>query len=378
MKRAHRCLLLFVDGVRFGRGLWEQDGAVLENSSRFSPKSVGVVGGGGVVGGMWVGFGAASSYHASKHPASFRRPARRKRRPARAFIMACWPRPDLLYATIPLSRLRIDAQFRLLEDSVFGWNQGPRLYIEADPGGERLLYVQSVYVDASAGALYELEVATGRRRMLRDSTWAVSSARYWPGSERRVVFYSYGRLLPWNPSGPEAGYYVLDLETLEDSLLFAYASPAGPKEIFNGFDISPDGRILLIPRNHYPIGYPRAPQLIAFDLQTGRVDTLSWDFDYDFLWLRFSPDGRRLLYGTYPFGVLDYTSAGGTEIGVIDMETGERRVLETTTFFACASMDLFPRWSPDGRHIVYSSAPVLCPEGAVSPYFSLYIFKDVN
>ncbi len=290
--------------------------------------------------------------------------------------MACWPRPDLLYATTPLSRLRIDAQFRLLEDSVFGWNQGPRLYIEADPGGERLLYVQSVYVDASAGALYELEVATGRRRMLRDSTWAVSSARYWPGSERRVVFYSYGRLLPWNPSGPEAGYYVLDLETLEDSLLFAYASPAGPKEIFNGFDLSPDGQTLLIPLNDDFA--PEGPRILAYSFQTGRVDTLSWRFGYEFLWLRFSPDGRQLLYGLYQDHALETGSGRLDTIGVIDLETGRRRVLETTTYFGCASMDLFPRWSPDGRHIVYSSAPVLCPEGAVSPYFSLYIFKNVN
>lgn len=100
---------------------------------------------------------------------------------SRQYIMATWPRRETIYTTAPLSLLRVDDRLELVGDSVFTW-EGLRYFVEADQEGTRLLYVLSEYRGASAGALYEMDLEVGERRLLRDSTYAVSSAVYLPGS----------------------------------------------------------------------------------------------------------------------------------------------------------------------------------------------------
>jgi hypothetical protein len=83
-------------------------------------------------------------------------------------------------------------------------------------------------------------------------------------------------------------------------------------------------------------------------------------------------------YGTYPFGALGSTDSGRSDrIGVIDLSTLEKQVLDTGTHREGPSLDLFPRWSPSGHHLVYGSAPVAADRGAIGDY-SLYVLKNVN
>lgn len=297
---------------------------------------------------------------------------------SRRYVMASWPRREMIYATLPLSRLQVDESLELVGDSVFVW-EGLHLYVEANREGTRLLYVLSEYGDASAGSLYEMDLKTGEKRLLRDSTYAVSSAVYLPGSGgEKVVYYSYGSLPELENDGPTAGYYLLDPETGQDSLLFEHRSPAGLKEIFNGFDVSPNGQTLLYPINYDHLRAPDVPQAVAYELDGATPDTLDWTFGQQFLWLRYSPNGTRVLYNIYQEAAFHSSSGRLDSIGVIDLQTGARRALDTGTRSEEAqSLDLFPRWGPSGRHIVYGSAPVAGRSGAVGT-FSLYVLKNVN
>jgi Tol biopolymer transport system component len=240
--------------------------------------------------------------------------------------------------------------------------------------------VLSEYGSTSAGALYEMDLEAGERRLLRDSTYAVSSAVYLPGSGgEKIVYYSYGPLSELgNDDGPVPGYYLLDTETGEDSLLLEHRSPAGLEETVNGFDISPDGQTLLYPLQYDNIQETRSPKVVRYNLTSSAADTLDWEFDQQLLWLRYDPDGRQLLYGNYPEDALSSTIVGRPQIGIIDLQDGARRTLDTRTNpEEGGSMDVFPRWSSSGRQIVYGSAPVAKPSGAIGNY-SLYVLKNVN
>jgi Tol biopolymer transport system component len=207
----------------------------------------------------------------------------------------------------------------------------------------------------------------------------VSSAVYLPGSDgEKVVYYSYGSIPEGVEDGPTPGYYLLNIETGEDSLLLEHRSPAGLEEIVNGFDVSPDGRALLYPINYDNFRGSRPPKVVRYDLNTATPDTLSWHFRPQLLWLRYSPSGSRLLYGIYDESSLNTGSGRTDSIGVIDLATGSRRSLNTQTHpEEEESMDLFPRWAPSGQSVIYGSAPVDGERGAVG-HFSLYVLRDVN
>jgi Tol biopolymer transport system component len=296
--------------------------------------------------------------------------------------MGVWPQPSVLYATEPLDQLRLDTDLKVSERTTLIPSGTPApIFIEASPDGEKLLFVETPLEPRPGfwGPLYEMDGNTSEKRLLRDSTHAVSSAVYLPGSGgEKVVYYSYGTIPEWNEDGPTPGYYLLDTSTGEDSLLLEHRSPAGLEEIVNGFDISPDGQTLLYPINHDNIRESRSPTVVRYDLSTATADTLDWTFREQFLWLRYSPGGQHLLFGNYPEQALGDIIAGRPEIGLIDLQTGTRRELDTrTTPEEDGSMDVFPRWSPSGRHVVYGSAEVTLPRGGIGTY-SLYVLKNVN
>lgn len=302
------------------------------------------------------------------------------------FIMGDWT-GKRIYATKSVTAFSLNDSLRSVQcRELFEWEGDgrPINYLELSEDGTRLLVVRGFTADVSVGSLHEYDLQSGGQPKpselptLRDSTHAVSSAIYLPGSGgEKVVYYSYGTIPEWNEDGPTPGYHLLDTTTGEDSLLLKHRSPAGTEEAINGFDISPDGQTLLYPLQYTNIGRFKPPKVLAYDLPTGTRDTLDVNFESQFVWLRYGPEGRQVAYGTYPFGAFDTDNGRDDRIGIIDLATMEKRELNTRTHPEEAqSMDLFPRWSPSGRHLVYGSAPV-ANRGTIGNY-SLYVLKNVN
>jgi hypothetical protein len=172
-----------------------------------------------------------------------------------------------------------------------------------------------------------------------------------------------------------AGYYALDLSTLDDSLLLEYVSEIGPYEVCNGFDISPDGSKLILPVNRMA----ESPLIVEYALASGIMDTFDLTFDRQLLWLRYHSGGDQIVYSNYPRGAGGSTVATNSEIGIVERSTQTKRILDVNTAPGFTSVSVFPTWSPDYKHILYGSAegPSSEPPGAKGLY-SLFILRDVN
>ncbi len=80
-------------------------------------------------------------------------------------------------------------------------------------------------------------------------------------------------------------------------------------------------------------------------------------FDRQLLWLRYHPSGGQILYSNYPRGAGGFTVGTDSEIGVIERAAPSKRILDVNTNPGWMSVSVFPNWFPDGKHIVYGSAP---------------------
>ena len=292
---------------------------------------------------------------------------------------------DELIATGPISTFNIDSNFQIVSQEeiwrdiieIFDDPFGTGFYFTANNSQDKILFVKSLFGNRSIGSIFEYDLSSNNLFHLKDSTYNISSAVYWHGDDTRIVYYSYG-----NDEGLEAGYYLHNKSTGADSLLLAHRSSIGPSEMLNGFDLSPDNTRLLIPNVRAsfsnPVG-PQTPQIVEYDLQTQQADTFDVEFDLSFvrigLWLRYSPDGSRILYSNFPLGSFTPTTNDDSEVGIIDRETMEKRVLDVNTNpdFGVRSVQLAPTWSSNGKHIIYGSAHCLCP--AVRKAFTRYIYS---
>lgn len=299
-------------------------------------------------------------------------------------IMGAWT-PESIFAAIPLWEITVDSDLKIGEESLLfelGSHPGrPVTFIQTSRSESSLLYVRSIFGGASLGTLYEFN-GDGEERVLRDSSYAVSSAVYHPEDANIVFYYSYGSDPAFGNADQERtpGYYRLDTTTGTDTLLVEHRSPLGPDEMINGFDIHPDGTTLLIPDVRSSISTPRRPRIVEYDLTTETPDTLALDYDSFInrgLWLRYSPDGSQILYSNFPFNAYSDTAAPESEVGIFDRATGAKRELDVNTDPRGESVQIAPTWSPNGQHILYGSAPLTLPRGAVGPY-SLYVLQDVN
>lgn len=283
-----------------------------------------------------------------------------------------------------LGYLLLDDSFAVVEDSIFRPNNisevmGRKLtYKSGVNQSNSLMVTVSNFEDVSIGRLYEFDLSSNLVSLIKDSTFNISSAVYWHGDDSKLVYYSYG-----NDDDLEAGYYLHNKAADTDSLLLAHRSPMGPSEMLNGFDLSPDNRKLLIPDVRATPSEVLSPQIVEYDLQTQQADTFDVAFDLSFvrigLWLRYSPDGARILYSNFPFGSFTETTNDDSEVGIIDRETLRKQALDVNTNAGGSrrSVQLAPTWSPGGHHILYGSAPLVMPDGIKGTY-SLYLLKNVD
>jgi hypothetical protein len=283
------------------------------------------------------------------------------------YRMGTW-RENVIYIGSPFRRITLNSVLGVEGDTLI-YLFGRHRFI-SNFKDRRIMMVRSNYADVSSGQLVEFNDETLTLRLLRDSTYNISSAIYLP-KENRCVYYAYGN----STRQVVAGYYALDLATLQDSLLFQYVSEIGPSEVVNGFDISPNGDKLLFPVNRRT----ERPLIVEHLFASGVRETLNVVLERQLLWLRYHPSGNQILYSNYPVGAGGHTVADDGEIGVIDHSTLSKRILDVNTNPGGLSVNVFPNWSPDGKHIVYGSAkgPVSEPPGALS-FYSLYILRDVN
>ncbi len=257
----------------------------------------------------------------------------------------------------------------------------PANFIEISEDYSKVLLVKSSYTDVSLGELVEVNLIEEAYRLLRDSTYNISSAVYWNGDDTKLIYYSYG-----NDQGLEAGYYLHNKTTDIDSLLLAHRAEIGPSEMLNGFDLSPENTKLLYPNVRASFAnpdIPQTPQIIEYNLETQQADTFATTFDLSFvrvgLWLRYSPDGSRILYCNFPLGSFTSTTNDDSEVGIIELHSRQKRILDinTNSEGRKRSVQIAPTWSYDGQDIVYGSGELFYPSGAKG-FYSLYMIKNVD
>jgi hypothetical protein len=277
-----------------------------------------------------------------------------------------------LYGTGPVVVYTLDSnQYAGVDSTILPEEPFYRsLFLTKNSLGTRLLGVNSRYGDLSIGTLFEQDLISGTRTIL-DSINLVSNAAYIPGTNN-LVYYCYGsndtvrgKAVPLD----SAGYYLLDRTSGNRHLLFHYVSDYAEGETINGFDISPDGKKLLIAS----VG-PHQPVLYEYDLQGHTRDTIPTYFDIahvgTLLWVRYSPNGEKILYGTYPGDIFagGFASEPG-EIGVIDKSTAQKHVLNGSPDNQGVYMCVLPSWSPDGKMIVYGACYISThPKGYISSF----------
>ncbi|MFC1620622.1 hypothetical protein ACFL45_11860 [Candidatus Neomarinimicrobiota bacterium] len=277
-----------------------------------------------------------------------------------------------IYCAAPLYFVQLDQDFNITTDSLLEDYKTEIIYryLTIHNSGNQLLMVFSKYLSISKGSLEELDTRTNQLEVLRDSTHNISSARYY-GDGPDLIYYTYGNedieLVP--------GYYHLDRATGRDSLILQHRSVTGTDEVVNGFDIHPDNSRMIFPVSWFD----QTPILVEYHFSTGQRDTLPVEFLRSFLWVRYNSTGEQLLYCDYPPGIGGFNVPDNTEIGIIDLSTFERRVLDVNINPYGRSVCTCPAWSPDDQHILYSGAkgPLSEPPGTKSTS-SLYLLLHVN
>lgn len=290
---------------------------------------------------------------------------------------AIWPVADHLISVKPIADFTINENYQVVNEMIFEDFHDPHFigfqsrFIRESLIQGKYLLVKSIYSDVSVGSLVNFNSENNSFQTILDSTYNVSSACYYRDTNN-IIYYSYGK-----PEGTNPGYYLYNKKNASKQLLLEYISEIGPSEYLNGFDIHPTKDILIIP----VVRRGKTPLIIEYNFAKNTFDTLHLTFDLSLnricLWLRYNKTGEKILYSCYPRHAGTTTTNDDSEIGIIDMNTLTKIILDVNTSISTGrSVSICPNWSPDEKHIIYSSGP-LSKDGARGLY-RLYILKTSN
>jgi len=128
--------------------------------------------------------------------------------------------------------------------------------------------------------------------------------------------------------------------------------------IVGPFDWTPEGKLL--------IGCKEPKGFYLLDVESGELERIPIPHDLDFIHsLDCSRDGRKVVYEATVGRV------GGSYIYVMDLVDGTVRNLSKLSGRPASANDSYPRWTPDGRFIVFASDRDPNKKG-----FDLYIMTD--
>lgn len=283
---------------------------------------------------------------------------------------------NFMLATYSAQYIKIDSNYSVIEDSSIGDNSLIKYYpftMSLNKKKTKIVYVVSNRSSVSIGALYEMDLQNDYAlKELLDSSENISSAVYMGSSDSLIVYYSLGK-----PEGRNAGYYKLNLNTMERELILEHYSSFGRNEIVNGFDISPDGKNLLFT----DVGSYRPPIIVSYNLETKRKQAL-YQFDSPnraLLWMRYNIDGTKILYSNYGQRAFIGGPCDPSKLGVLNLKSLEDKniVFKPDNSSWDRWTASFPNWSPDNKHIVYGMALIADKSGAVGSYH-LYVRINID
>jgi Tol biopolymer transport system component len=212
--------------------------------------------------------------------------------------------------------------------------QGPRdgLFPRYFRDGRGVVYAKATNVEHPAYVL--LDPATGTRRELMES-YGSSAAAPTPDGRALIIQRTNFLALPRRVSGSSHASW--------DDLFRVDLASGEIRELTRGQrahepDVSPDGR-----RIACTVGTTGRRDLAVVPIEGGRPAVLAPDapgLAYTPAW---SPDGRQIAYSRWKPG-------GMRDIHVYDLASGQDRALMTDR-----AIDLDPRFSPDGRFVLFSS-----------------------
>ncbi|GHU95524.1 hypothetical protein FACS1894156_5250 [Bacteroidia bacterium] len=261
---------------------------------------------------------------------------------------ALWLNDSTLFAvSYPFARIVINkdfliARYEKISDEFCG-------DIAFNPANDRIILSTFKEYDLNTCKIEEID------------TFEVASAMYYKGNDTIIYGTSLGEYYMYNRYTKESEYICSGTYRKIESL---YS--------MNGFDIHPQQNKLLISVD----GKDKTVLMVEYDMDIKQADTLDILFPTESaVWFRYNKTGDKILYAV----CVDKHSFVDSEIGIIDIVTMQKRVLDVnTSTIVYGSVNINPEWSPDERHIVYTSYRYALCFGGLSDVPDLCILKNIN